>query len=217
MAKFSTFAKDIQLATAGLAPDRIAAELARFAKSERDQHIARGEASPVYDTFVNGVKDAREESVTAPGPILYVFAYWQPVINFAMERLKRRGPRLSGAYEDSHTVMVGGQEIAPNLIGADEEVTLVATVPYARKIEVGHMRMAVERGIYQDVAHDVQRQFGGTTGFSVEYRQVYIPNGYILKGVFRAGFRKHRRTGLKRDTQAGARMSYPALVMSMRA
>lgn len=219
MAKFTTFAKDIQLATAGIAPERVAADLARFAKSERDRHIARGEASGIYETFVNGVKGAAEEAVKAPGPILYVFSYWAPVIDFAMERLKRRGPRKSGAYEKSHAVMVGGQAIgSPDLIGADEEVTIVATVPYSRKIESGHMKMSVDRGVYEDVAGDLRTKFGGTTGaFDAWYRHIYLPNGYVLKGHFGRGFRPHARRDLRRDTKAGARMTYPAITMSMKA
>lgn len=216
--KFRTFDQDIRMATAGIAPERIAAELARFAKSERDRLIADRQASPMFDTFVNGVRGAAEEAVKPPGPIVYVFSYWQPVIEFTLAALRRRGPRLSGDYEASHMVMIGGQVIRPDTpISADEEVTIVATVPYARKIEVGHMRMSVERGVYQDVAQMVRSRFGGTTGaFDARYRPIEIPGGYILKGRFTRGFRKHARRDLKRDTRAGARMTYPAIIMSMK-
>ncbi len=216
--KFMTFAKDIQLATAGLEPKAIGPELARFAKTERDGFIRRGEASGIYETYVNGVRGAAEESVSAPGPILYVFSYWEPILAFARQYLAKRSPRLSGDYVDSQVVMIGGQIIATGApIAADEEVMLLATVPYARKIEMGHMQMSVPRFIIYDTAMEVATRFGGNKGpLQVGVRQVEIPNGYVLKGVFRRGFRKHARRDLKKDTRAGARMTYPAIVMSMK-
>lgn len=218
MAKFQTFAKDIQMATAGLAPEAVSAELARFAVKERDGFIKRGEASPTFETYVNGVQGAAEASVKAPGPILYVFSYWEPILAFAKEALARRSPRLTGAYVDSQVVMVGGQVLQPGApIAADEEVMLIPTVPYARKIEMGHMEMSVPRFVVYDAATAVARRFGGAKGpLKVDMRMVHIPNGYILKGVFRRGIRPHSRRGLKRDTQAGARMTYPAIVMWMK-
>lgn len=215
---FQTFAKDIQLATAGLAPESIGAELARFAKEERDAAIARGEASRIFDIYVNGVRGAPEEAVRAPGPILYVFSYWEPILDFAREALARRSPRLSGQYIDSQVVMVGGQVLRPDApIAANERVMLVPTVPYARKIEVGHMHMSVPRYVVYDAAVAVAERFGGSKGaLQVDMQMVQIPNGYILKGVFRRGVRPHSRRGLKRDTRAGARMTYPAIVMWMK-
>ena len=216
--KFQTFAKDIQLATAGISPEAVSAELARFAKRERDGFIRRGEASGNYDTFVNGVRGAAEETVRAPGPILYVFSYWEPILAFARDYLARRSPRLSGDYVDSQVVMVGSQVLQPGApIAADEEVMLVPTVPYARKIEMGFMQMSVPRFVIYDAAEAIAIKFGGTKGpLKVSMRMVNLPNGYVLKGVFRRGFRKHARTDLKRDTRAGARMTYPAIVMWMK-
>jgi hypothetical protein len=45
---------------------------------------------------------------------------------------------------------------------------------------------------------------------------VTLPNGYILKGVFKRGVRPNSRTKLRKDTMAGAHMTYPAIRMSMR-
>ncbi|WP_454917311.1 hypothetical protein [Xanthobacter sediminis] len=213
--KFTTFDRDIQLATSDLAPEAIAAELAKLAKEERDGAIKRGEASPIYDTFVNGVRGAAEETVRAPGPILYVFSYWQPVIDFTLDFLRRRSPDKSGRYKASHSVMIGSQFIQPEAeIGADEEVTIVSTVPYSRKIEVGHMQMSVERGVYVDARKAVMQRFAGL--MNVKATQILLPNGYILKGVFRRGFRPYARTKLRKDTEAGARMTYPAIIMKMK-
>lgn len=230
MAKKSTFhlfEKDIQLATAGLEPDQIAASLARFARTSLADAIASKQASSIYTTFVNGKEGASEDDVVPPGPILYQFSYWQPVIAFALDFLRRRSPLGPGKrsegdfgighYRDAHRVMIGSQFIDPAAeIAADETPIIVNTQPYARKIEVGFMQMSVERGIYLEAAAAVKRQFGGRNGaINVTQEWVTLPGGYILKGRFRRGFRKNARTGLKKDTQAGQPMRYPALVLSM--
>lgn len=215
MARFKTIERDLQMATAGIAPDAIAKELARFAREALFEAVTSGEGSPVYDTYVNGHHGASEDTVVPPGPILYVFSWWEPIIKFALEELAKRSPVKTGRYQASHQVMLGSQFIQPDTqIGADEEVTIVNTQPYSRKIEVGFMKMSVPDAVYQDVRKKVQSQFGAAV--SVQYRMVYIPNGYILKGVFRKGMKDKARTKLQKDTQAGARMTYPALVMRMK-
>lgn len=210
-------ARDVQLATAGIAPDMIAKELAKFARSELASVIAAGEASTIYSTFVNGREGASEDTVVPPGPILYEFSYWQPIIAFALAELEKRspvGPGKNGHYKDRHRVMLGSQFVAPDTqIAAGEEVTIVNTQPYSRKIEVGHMRMSVPDGVYQDVIRKVQSQFGRM--IKVRFRMILIPGGYVLKGQFRRGYKPGARRKLGKDTQAGARMTYPAMVMTM--
>lgn len=207
--------RDIALATAGLEPDAIARELADLARRSLADVIASGEASPIYDRWVNGRKDADESAVVPPGPIVYVFSYWEPIIAFALDFLRRRSPVKTGRYQSSHIVMVGGQAMRPDAqIGGDEDVTIVDTQPYARKIEVGHMRMSVPDGVYQDARRAVSAKFRGMV--RVEFRMIHLPGGYILKGVFRRGHKPKARTRIQRDTRAGERVTYPAIIMSMR-
>ena len=216
MARFETFARDLQLATADLAPEAISRELARFARSSLADVIAAGEASTIYTKYVNGREGADEETVVPPGPIVYDFSYWQPILAFTLAELEKRSPRQSGSYIASHVVMVGSQVMRPDAeIAAGEEVSVVATVPYARKIESGFQKVSTGEAVFQDVRRKVQSQFGRAV--DVKFRMVYIPNGYILKGRFRRGRKEFSRKKLQRDTQAGARMTYPAIVMNMKA
>ncbi len=220
MARFSTFARDLQLATAGIAPENLNRELAKFAKDELAKAIAAGEASTIYQQFVNTrggiVEGAPVDSVEAPGPVVFLFSYWQPIVAFTLAELEKRSPRKSGAYIASHVVMVGSQVLRPDAeIAAGEEVSVVATVPYSRKIESGFQKVSTGEAVFQDVRRKVQSQFGRAV--DVKFRMVYIPNGYILKGRFRRGRKEFSRKKLQRDTQAGARMSYPAIVMNMKA
>ncbi|MGE0290269.1 MAG: hypothetical protein AB7P16_28640 [Bradyrhizobium sp.] len=218
MAKFETFAEDIRLATAGIAPEAVSAELAKLAKTELGRAVSSGAASPIYTRYVNGREGAAEESVEAPGPILYVFSWWKLVINFALEELGKASPRLTGRYQASHVVMVGGRTVDPaSDIPAEAEVMIINTQPYARKIEVGHMRMTVPDGVYEAVRSKVVRRFGGEAGpVQVRKRMVMLPGGYVLKGRFRRGYKSFARTKLRRDTKAGQPITYPALVMSMK-
>lgn len=224
-AKFQTFDKDLQLAIAGIMPDQIRPELARFARKSVAEVIANKQASSSYEKYVSGRRGAEEETVSDPLVIYYEFSYWQEIVAFALDFLNRRSPtgpgRRSegdfgiGAYRSSHRVMLGSQFVAPDVdIAPDEEVTIVNTQPYSRKVEVGFMRMSVERGIYQDARRAVVGKFGQAV--NVRFQMITIPGGYVLKGRFRRGYRQYARTGLKKDTMAGAPMTYPAIIMSMR-
>ncbi|KUL94322.1 hypothetical protein DK26_15015 [Bosea sp. WAO] len=216
MARFETFARDLQMATADLAPAAINQELAKFARGALRDAIAGGEASSIYTKYVNGREGAEEETVEAPGPIVYDFSYWQPILAFTLAELEKRSPRRSGDYIASHVVMAGSQVMRADAeIAAGEEVSVVATVPYARKIESGFQRVSTGEAVFQDVRRKVQSQFGRAV--DVRFRMVYIPNGYVLKGRFRRGYKPFARTKLQRDTQAGARTTYPAIVMNMKA
>jgi len=213
-ARFTTIERDVVLATAGIAPDKIAKELAKFARSEVRRVITAGEASPIYTKFVNGRRDADEDTVIPPGPILYDFSYWEPILKFTLDWLHKNSPVLTGRYQASHEVMLGSQFIsADTQIAADEEPIIVNTTPYSRTIEVGHTITKMPEYIYQRCAAAVKQQFGKVV--KVQATQVLIPGGYVLKGRFRRGHKKFSRTGLKKDTQAGARMTYPALKLRM--
>lgn len=203
MPGFETFARDLQLATAGLEPVAIAAQLARFARAELADAIQRGEASPTYARFVNGREGAPEESVVPPGPILYVFSAWGEIIPWALADLEKRSPRKSGAYAFAHIVMVGGRPVSdPSAIDPSATVNIVNTQPYSRKIEFGHMRMSVPSGVYEAAAVAIERQFKDAV--DVRWTQVQLPNGYVLKG-------RGRRS------KPGERMTYPALQLKLSA
>lgn len=216
MARISTFAKDLQLATAGIAPENIARELAAFARSELSKSIQDGEASERYDKYVNGNLGAEEETVVPPGPILYVFQWWREVVEFALQTLVERSPEKSGRYKQSWFVMTpGGRVRSFDQIPINADVVICNDQPYSRKIDVGHMVMSVPPGVVEDARKIVLSRFGNL--ITARRTMIPLPSGYVLKGHFRRGYRPHARTKLRQDTQAGAAMTYPALVMSMKA
>jgi len=215
MARISAFAKDLQLATAGISPENIARELAAFAKSELAKSIADGEGSERYDRYVNGVFGAVEETVVPPGPILYVFQGWREIIEFALQSAVERSPEKSGRYKQSWFIMTPGGVIKSfDEIPINSTVILTNNQPYSRKVDVGHMRMSVPPGIIEDVRKMVMARFGNFV--TAKRTLIPLPGGYILKGRFKRGYRPYARTKLRPDTMAGAQMTYPALVMTMK-
>lgn len=215
MARLQSLQKDLQLAVADIAPEKIAAQLAAFARSELRNAIADGEGSPIYDKFINGREGAEEESVVPPGPILYVFSWWDDIVKYALQYLVERSPEKSGRYKSSWQVMVNGQVVAdPKTIPIQSVVTIINTQPYSRKIDVGHMQMSVPPFVVEDARTKVMSIFGNI--ITAKRIMISIPGGYVLKGRFRRGIRKHARRKLRADTQAGAPMTYPALQMQMR-
>ncbi|MBX9911198.1 MAG: hypothetical protein K2Z25_21150 [Beijerinckiaceae bacterium] len=216
MARFETFAKDIQLATADLQPEVINRELAKFAKEELAKAIDSKEGSSIYTRYVGGREGAPEESVRVPEAVVYEFSWWQPVIAFALDALRKRSPVLTGRYQNTHVVMIGSQIVSPDVqIASGEEVMIVNVQPYARVLEVGNVKVrAPGDGIYQATRMVVQRQFGKAV--DIRFRMVTIPGGYRLKGRFRRGYKQFARTKIRPDTAAGATMTYPALVMNMK-
>jgi hypothetical protein len=205
-------AADLQVATRDIAPEAIAKELAAFARAELAAAIASGEASPLYDRFVNGREGAAEETVVPPGPIVYQFSWWPEIVAFALETLVARSPERSGRFKKSWCVMVNGERVTDyDAIPIGAEVTITNDQPYARKIEVGHMTMRVPPGVAEDARQTVQRVYGAL--ISVQKTMITLPGGYILKGVFTKGVRPFARKGLQKDTQAGQPVTYPALVM----
>lgn len=216
MARFETFDQDIRLATADLEPEAISQELAKFARASLAEAISSGQGSPIYEKFINSRPGAAEETVIAPGPIVYEFSWWPEIIEFALEYLRKRSPVRSGKFRDSWFVLVNDARIVSAAdIPIDARVTITNNQPYARKIEVGHMQMSVPHGVAEDARVAVRRLYGSI--LDVRKTFVTLAGGYVLKGHFRRGVRKFSRTRLRPDAGAGSKMLYPALVLAMKA
>jgi hypothetical protein len=212
MNTFGTLERQLKVATANMEPAALAAQLAAFAKSELAAAIQRGDASPPYETVVNGRVGAAEESVIPPGPIVYVFSggnLWPAVIGFALDYLQRRSPVDSGDYRNSFVViadgrikggsyagvyrraLLGGKVQGPTDIPASAKVIITNTQPYTRKIEMGAMRMSVPPGLFKDAESAVAGEYGEVVSVSTQFLRLHsgiapdLP--YILKGAGRVG------------------------------
>ncbi len=207
MARFETFERDLLFATAGISHEAISGELARFAKAELARAISSGEGSALYDRFVNSREGLPEEAVEAPGPILYVFNWWGPVIIAALAELQKRSPRRSGRFASSFIVISGGQIAADfNAIPSAAEVIITNFQPYIRKVEGGLLGVK-RRRVFDGTKNAMARRFGNSYRFETRFLNIgggvhpMIP--YVLK-----------RGSRRKDRQAGMPISYPSIVIN---
>jgi hypothetical protein len=202
-----------------LAPQALSALLAAAARRERDATIARGDAPKSFQTFVDGRAGAAEETVRPDGAILYRFNLMGPAVLFALGYVIGRSPVRSGAFRNSWIVVVNGAKWTADLNDIPIDATVIVTnpLPYARKIETGHMKMSVPHGIVEEARQQVRRRY---PVLEVEKQMVLIPRsmggGYVLRGRFRRGARPNARKKLASDTKRGSVMTYPALQITTR-
>ncbi len=98
-----------------------------------------------------------------------------------METLFDLSPVLTGRYRDSHTLFVNGVAV-PNLKNyTGGEVTISNPVPYARKIEIGAMKMHVPGRVYEHAAKIVRARFGNVAKIGFTYRG--LSGGTIIGGL----------------------------------
>lgn len=204
MAGTNFFERDLRLATTGLEPQQINAALAKFARAELSKVLAAG-ASPNYERYVNGRRGSVEESVVAPGPILYVFSNWPLVINAALQELKRRAPRRSGRYANSFVAVVGGRTVVTDYskLRADAEVLIYNESPQTRKIETGYNGTGARH--FDLTRRTLNSRFKGA--FEFEMRFVDVPSGISPRAPY-----KLKRTTRRRA--AGTPLTYPALIIN---
>lgn len=207
MAGFETFERDLRFATKGLQPEAINRELAKFAKTELRRVIASGQASTTYERYVNHVKGALEESVKAPGPILYEFVNWPLVIRAALAELQRRSPRRSGRYAGGFIVLANGAA-APDYsrIPIDAEVVVFNARPYTRKIEIGANKTGKRH--VDGAKSAMARRF--RDAFKFETRFLNVASGIHPE----VPYRLKNSQGRRKDRQAGGLLTYPSIVIN---
>lgn len=206
MARFEGFERDLKLATAGMEPAAISAALAKYARAELAKAIAAG-ASPQYDRYVNGVAGLPEESVVAPGSILYVFSNWPLVINAALAELVKRSPRKSGRFAASFIVIVNGAPtVEYSKIPSDGEVLITNFQPYVRKVE-GGLSGVKRRRVFDGTKSVMNSRFRGAFTFEAKYLDISAGVHPMIPYILKRGSRR-------KDRQAGMPISYPSIIIN---
>lgn len=176
------------------------------------------EPKPVgYVRVVDGSVGLPEEAVKPNGIIVYKYQRLDIVIQFALETLRTLSPRLTGAYQEAHTVFINHSPAqAPYVISSADDVMISNTEPYARKVEVGHMKMKVPGTdhVYQQAQQIVNREYQGIV--SVEFNYVPLPSADALAGRFTKGIQPQSRKRLQKDTRRGATHEFPALLFKLK-
>lgn len=166
------------------------AEIAAFARREHAK-VMKAEPRPSsFRRFVDGREGASEESVRRNGVIEYHYQRLGEVVQFAMDTLFALSPVLSGDYRRAHTLFVGGVAVS-NLQSwrpeSGEEVYIANPLPYARKIELGKMKMRVPGSdrVYAQAEQILRRRFGNLA--AIKFTYVPIADGAFYSAGGLAG------------------------------
>lgn len=214
MAGLEFFEQELRLATADLEPREIEVHLAAFARKSVAELVSSGRASGRYERYVNGRRGAAEESVQLPGPIVYEFSLWEPIIDFALTELQRRSPSKSGRFRRSFIVLAN-QALVTNFdtIRPSDEVIITNFQPYVRKAEGGVLGVP-RYSIFDGAKRALARRFGNdgrnSAAFAFETRWLNIEAGVHAQ----IPYKLKRSQGRRRDRQAGMPITYPSIVIT---
>ena len=209
------FVTTLQVNVAGLNDKESSALLARVAAGERDRVLAeqggRSGLVPLYRQIVDGVEGAPLTNVKPAGVIVFAWQYLAEVVRDTYDALIKRSPRDSGAYIAGLILLVDGQETGLEKIGANtREVRIVASVPYARRLEVGKRKgggsfvLQVPSHIVEETAIVARRLVGQIASFDFSYSN--LSDVYTLR----------RSSSRRRRGHASAEVRYPTIVIRPR-
>ncbi|KQS84127.1 MULTISPECIES: hypothetical protein [unclassified Rhizobium] len=149
--------------------------IVRIAKRAHSEVMSDPPPPSSFVRIVDGQIGAPEEAVKHDGRIVYQYSRIQEVVDFAIATLIDKSPELSGAYKNAHRLYLNGHPVA-DLSGyqSGDDVMITNTLPYARKIEVGAMKMRVSgtSKVYQQARRIVMGRFGNMVKVEFTFRAV---------------------------------------------
>jgi hypothetical protein len=232
---FRGFLNNLSIASLQLPADAAVAAMVRVAKGERDrvisEAVSRSGIAPHYRQIVDGVLGAPLESVKPTGEIVFNWSYLPEVVSLVVQALIARAPMLKGTYRNSIIVMIDGIEAEPGteLDSIDittKEVTIVPTVPYARRLEVGKRHdgspfvLQVKPHIVEETSIVVRRLYGQFV--NVQFNYVDFSGAFVLSESGRIarhfvnGRWRSDQSPRKRHGRVEANVRYPAIVLDPR-
>lgn len=194
-------------------------------ETAKREHGAIMKAAPQPKSFVrtvDGKVNAPETAVKADGRIEYRYHRMNEVVQAAMELLFDLSPVLSGEYRNNHQIFTGGAAVT-NLSQWDgkSEIVITNTMPYARKIELGKMKMRVAETdhVYQQAEFLLRRKFGNQARIKFIYRGVVtgaMPDPMSFPSSLRKRGAKGRFEGGGGHAHNKSSNRYPALEIEAR-
>jgi hypothetical protein len=177
-----------------IGPQAQAARLAAFSRQRLQEAIASGEASPHYETFVNG-RRGREETVVAPGPIIYLFNWWPDLLISALQDLRNSvpysgRPKAELHYRDRFFVLANGVSVTPREyqnIPVDAEVLIGNSAPYSRKLDVQligrePIRVSVPPDFFEGAVQVINHRFGNLVTAKRLYTIHFTGQYHLVRG-----------------------------------
>jgi hypothetical protein len=179
--KVKPFEKNFKILVDGnLSPRARSQRIAAFARDRIAEADAQNASAlgtvPPKTVSVDGREGAPLESVNPDRGI--IVAEWRlvgDVLQWIFATLRARSPRVSGKYQESHTLLADGAEVDPDNPPLASEFMFYNPVPYSRKIEIGKTEsgrdfvIQVENRIYERTANDAQARFGNIAKIRFTY------------------------------------------------
>lgn len=195
----------------------VATAKAEEARVIRQQSARSGGIAPTLTRIVDGVRGASYERVKQNGTIILQWKYLREIAAEAMKRLRARAPERSGEYKRGLKLFAGDAEAglsAGGIPAGVQRVTLVATAPYSRRLEIGKKKggawfvdQVAPRMVYT-TSEDLKRMFGGVADIRFTYEDVEGPAGQRARATAtRAAGRAERRAARAREVA----LRFPAI------
>ena len=201
------FVNTLTVNTQALNADAATDLLVRTATAARDRVLGGVPRPSGYRQIVDGAEGAPLTDVKPDGVIVFAWQYLGEVVQDTYGALVNRSPRDTGEYIAGILVLVDGQEASADAITADTaEVFIVASVPYARRLEVGKRKsggsfvVQVAPHIVEETAIVARQLYGDLAAITFTY--VDLSDAY---GLRTAASHRRRHGRLVTDVQ------YPAI------
>jgi hypothetical protein len=152
------------------------------------EETQRSGVEPGERSAVDGRVTDDFDAVRPNGRIVTVYDYRREAATFALQLLRFMSPVRSGAYRDSHFLMVNGSAVdrLPPKLRPEDWITITNDRPYARKLEVGssvdgtRFIVQVQPRIYQRAVQVLRDRYGGVLRIWESW--IELAGGYVLKG-----------------------------------
>jgi hypothetical protein len=183
-----------------------------------------GGIAPLGTQVIDGVRDAPLSAIQPDSVIVLIWNYLPEVATRTYEALVQRSPRDTGRYIEGLLVFIDSEPGDPRAITNDtRQVQIVASVPYARRLEVGKDERGrpwvkqVAPHIVEETAIVAKRKFGDLA--NVTYMYADLSNAWALSqqgmiprhfegGTWRYGHTPRTRRGLLET-----HVRYPAILI----
>jgi hypothetical protein len=230
--QLDAFQRNITVGIAELAVDAAAEALQQQTVQAQQEVIARessrsGGIAPLPRVVVDGVEDAPLSAINGDSVIVILWNYLPEAARKTYDALVQRSPRLSGRYVEGLLVFIDDQPGDFGDIDNDtKEVRFVASVPYARRLEVGKDHRGspwvkqVAPHIVEETAIVGKRKFGDLA--NVTYSYVDLSGAWALSPAgmtprhFEGGRWRYGKSPRTRSGMLETHVRYPAILITPR-
>lgn len=183
-----------------------------------------GGIAPIPTVVIDGKQDAPLTDIKPNSLIVILWNYMPEVAAKTFIALQQRSPRRSGRYVEGLLTYVDGEPSGLQAITRNtKEVRFVASVPYARRLEVGKDNegrsfvKVVAPHIVEETAMVARRMFADLASITYDYVDLANPHNLTPGGMHRRHFEKGKwRTESTPRTKRGqleSHVQYPAILI----